>query len=122
MKYISDKVLVAFNKVGTASFALEPGVAVEVPTEFLPSLIEQGAVAEADYAPASSTSPSGATLSDVSTDKVAAIVKAMRQLLDSGNAEVLEAGGIPRINEIDTLVGFRSNKADREAAWAVVEG
>lgn len=109
--------LTIFIDGGTRSFHIPAGVLTDIPADF---------AAAAMVASASLTDPTpqvaAPAVEDPVSTKVPAIVEAMRTLLDRGDPAVLEPGGIPRIAEIDAIVGFRTNKADREAAWAVVEG
>lgn len=125
MKITTTKDVILFIDGGTRSFLLPKDETVEVPPEFQGEAavylsrqkeMEQ-ALGRASILPVTEHMP------DPKTQKrVEDIVSAMRQLLDRGIPEVLDAAGIPKIGEIDALVGFRSNKADREAAWAIVEG
>ena len=55
-------------------------------------------------------------------EKVAAIAAAYKQILAKNDPELLDSGGIPRQNELENVVGFRTNKKDRDDAWAEVEG
>ncbi len=114
MQYISPVTLVVFTADGTQSFSMEAHVPTELPDEVISDFVRQGATRVGAVA--------AEPVAPVESDKVPAIVEAMRAILEAGDPVLLESGGIPRVAEIDAIIGFRSNKADREAAWAVVEG
>jgi hypothetical protein len=120
MLLVTDKPLTVFIEDGILSMNIPAGDPVEVPDNFVYAAMQAGAL-PVGAQPTSEPHPLGAN-GGTAELKVPAIIEAMRKLLESGNPEVLEAGGMPRVSEIDAIVGFRTNKADREAAWAVVEG
>lgn len=108
---------------GIYSCYLEAGVASEVPAVLVPhveyALLQRNARVQSaivvDTADADGNDPARA-------EKLAKIIAAYKDILATGDPELLEAGGIPRISEVEGRVGFRTNKKDRDEAWAEVEG
>lgn len=110
---------------GIYSCYLAAGVPSEVPPVLVPhveyALLQRGASVPPATASKEVQEPDGVDPA-LRAEKLAKIIAAYKDILAAGDPELLEAGGIPRISEVEGRVGFRTNKKDRDEAWAEVEG
>lgn len=111
MLYVSPKDIVAFTVDGIHSHSMDANVPVELPDHMIPSLVALGA-RPTDAKPAAP---------EVNADRVSALVEASRKLLSENTPEHLTSEGTVKVASLDAAVGFRSTKAEREAAEAIVE-
>lgn len=118
---ISTQSLHVHSECGTYSAFLEAGVAQDIPDILLPRVLTAGAIL-GDKLSGEATGGSQEDKAAERERKVDALTTAMKEILDAGDPALLDPGGIPLTAVLDEKVGFRSNKADREAAWANVEG
>lgn len=57
---------------------------------------------------------------ELDPDKLNRIKEAMELILESGEDEKLTSDGEPRANEVNALVGEKTSKEEREAAWDMI--
>jgi hypothetical protein len=116
-KLTADDDIVVWDEQGVHSIGIGKGQVVDVPLLLVSAAVRQGA-----YEPGKN----GGTVAVAAFDgepseKVKAIAQAYRTILQTGDVTKLDEAGIPRVNELEAIVG-RTNKADRDAAWVIVEG
>lgn len=117
MKLTADDDLVVWDEIGAHSIGIGKGDIVDVPLLLVSAAVKQGA-----YEPGKTSGRvASASVNEDPNEKIKAIVQAYRTILQTGDVTKLDEAGVPRVNEVEAIVG-RTNKADREAAWVIVEG
>jgi hypothetical protein len=59
--------------------------------------------------------------SDQSLDRAKALADGIRQMLDSDDDGMFTANGRPNATKLASIVGFKPDREEVDAAWAVVE-
>ncbi len=113
----ADEDIVVWDDNGVHSIGIPRGAIVDVPLLLVSEAVRQGAYEPGKTGPG----PTAPAADENPSEKIKLIVAAYRKILTDGDVTKLDEAGIPRINEVEAIVG-RTNKADRESAWVIVEG
>lgn len=98
---------------------LKQGVAMDVAKDLYDELLSEGFAAPGEVTITSTVAE--AEPQSLDPDKLNRIKEAMELILEEGEEEKLTSDGEPRANEVNALVGEKTTKEEREAAWDMIK-